>query len=609
MKNEQYNKDVLTGSQIITRQKYNYAGQIFTGITGRSSYDGVEPGVTVTEGFSRSDYDYFRPESAIPNNVNSIIDACMQAYNRFSIVRNILDMMADFTVKGIDVENRNDKAQKFGKEWMSKVMAPQKAERISLMLFLTANVPIQRLIGNIPGFNPKSSVKTVYKSPVPKGQIPVGYYIMDPRSIEAPPTIFYDGDFGNSASGYYELRLNEKRYKSKREGGLRFSGDFLEKEPTYRKIKMTPDKHVMLFYKKHDFESMAVPLIYPIIRDLQIMEKLRLSDLAALDGAVSRLRIFKLGDIANGVFPTEAMFQRLNELLSQSVNGGTQDVIWGPDLKVETQESNLHLFLGKTKYAPTIESIFHGFGIPPTLAGSEGKIGYSNNFTSLRTLSERLAYVRSIIKKFFEYELDIVRQTMGFRHPFEIVFDEPVIGDEAQEKKLLIELLDRNIISEETVRDRFGTDPEIEKYRIKREARQREKMGLPKLGQYTLDESQIKDNSDNRGRPYGSKDNVKRVRKKGILMKSGSYKDLIKSRKKIRQSYLAEINKADIRSMTVAENEEFERRYFNDFAGGDIEAIKRYGKMIKENPGMSIDERHLCMLMSINGVENIEGEI
>jgi hypothetical protein len=53
------------------------------------------------------------------------------------------------------------------------------------------------------------------------------------------------------------------------------------------------------------------------------------------------------------------------------------------------------------------------------------------------------------------------------------------LSDEATEKNLLIQLADRDIISHETILERFKEIPSIEKIRLKREAKDRDKESLP----------------------------------------------------------------------------------------------------------------------------------
>ena len=54
-------------------------------------------------------------------------------------------------------------------------------------------------------------------------------------------------------------------------------------------------------------------------------------------------------------------------------------------------------------------AIYACLGIPPTLTGTFGATGTTNNFISLKTLTERLNYIRGIVLEFLNEQLNIVR--------------------------------------------------------------------------------------------------------------------------------------------------------------------------------------------------------
>ena len=138
-----------------------------------------------------------------------------------------------------------------------------------------------------------------------------------------------------------------------------------------------------------------------------------------------------------------------------------------------------------------MNSIFAGLGVPPTLTGLAGNGGgFTNNFISLKTLTERLQYGRDHLTGFWEKEVEYVRKAMGFRKPATIVYDQMSLSDEAAEKNLLIQLADRDIISNETVLERFKEVPGVEKVRLQREDKARDKDKMPpKAGPFHQPES------------------------------------------------------------------------------------------------------------------------
>lgn len=134
----------------------------------------------------------------------------------------------------------------------------------------------------------------------------------------------------------------------------------------------------------------ANPMIYAILDDIVMLEKMKLADMSALDGAISNIRLWKLGDIDNKILPTKAAINKLRNILASNVGGGTMDLVWGPELNFQESNSQVFRFLGSEKYGPVLSSIYAGLGIPPTLTGSSGSSGgsFTNNFVSLKTLIE-----------------------------------------------------------------------------------------------------------------------------------------------------------------------------------------------------------------------------
>jgi len=149
------------------------------------------------------------------------------------------------------------------------------------------------------------------------------------------------------------------------------------------------------------------------------------------------------------------------------------DLVWGPDIELLESKTSVHQFLGEGKYTPHLNSVYAGLGIPPTLTGTFGATGTTNNFISLKTLTQRLQYGRKVLSAFWKHEINLIQKAMGFRFPAKIEFDRMDLSNEEAEKALLIQLADRNIVSDELIQRVFGFDPDTEKNRLNRENRDR----------------------------------------------------------------------------------------------------------------------------------------
>ena len=253
-----------------------------------------------------------------------------------------------------------------------------------------------------------------------------------------------------------------------------------------REVPLDPERVSVFYYKKDDWSRWANPMIYAILDDIIMLEKMRLADLSALDGAISNIRLWTLGNLDHKILPNRAAINKLRDILASNVGGGTMELVWGPELSYTESNSQVYKFLGSEKYSSVLNSIYAGLGVPPTLTGMAGQSGgFTNNFISLKTLVERLQYGRELLIKFWQQEIELVRRAMGFRRPAYIHFDQMSLADDATEKNLLLQLADRDIISHETILERFKEIPSVEKIRLKREFKDRDKEDAPnKAGPY-----------------------------------------------------------------------------------------------------------------------------
>ena len=376
-----------------------------------------------------------------------------------------------------------------------------------------------------------------------------------------------------------------------------------------RQIPLDKDKIEVYYYKKDDWLVWANPMIYAILDDLIMLEKMKLADLAALDGAISQIRLWRVGSLDHKIIPRRDVINKVRDILASNTGGGTMDLVWGPELDFKESQSQVYKFLGSEKYQPVLTSIYAGLGIPPTLTGASTGGGYTNNYVSLKTLIERLEYGRQLLTQFWQKEIETVQKAMGFRFPAQIRFDSIILSDESAAKQLLINLADRAIISNETILERFGEMPDIEKTRIRREEQARrndnttpqkaspyhnpnlrndiskvlvtkdglddsfyDELDLPKkdlpvatpAGGGTQNGPKSPEGNPQGGRPLNTKDSIKRKTKR-VLPKSGESTAVLwafNAQKTIAETVTPMIldfyNKKNVRSLTKGEFDQLE---------------------------------------------------
>lgn len=448
-----------------------------------SNLDGPTSG---RPGLTRSDYDYFRPEESVPTHIKGILNKADVVYNRVGLVKNVIDLMGDFACQGVRLVHPNKRIERFYRNWFDKINGEERSERFLNNLYRVGNVVVNRQTAKI-------SIKVennLYKSvgspdlivtqdepKVEKREIPWKYTFIDPVYVDVVggPLSSFVGNktYSIVIPGSLRKIINSPKNDAERQIVDQLPAAIIDAAKTKKPYLLDPDKTLVFHYKKDDWKTWAYPMIYSIMDDINVIEKLKLADLAALDGAISNVRIFKLGSLEHKIAPTAAAANKLSSILQNNVGGGTIDLVWGPDIEMLESKTSVHQFLGEGKYTPHLNSVYAGLGIPPTLTGTYGAAGTTNNFISLKTLTQRLQYGRKVLVSFWKKEIAMVQKAMGFRFPAKIEFDRMDLSNEEAEKALLIQLADRNIISDELIQRVFGFDPEIEKNRLNRENRDR----------------------------------------------------------------------------------------------------------------------------------------
>lgn len=495
------------------------------GYVGRT-FDDIMPGISIKSQYAQSDYDYYRQNEATPQNPRDIIEVCNRGYKKEGLVRNIIDLMAEFASKGVKIVCSDRKQEKFGQEWAKYVDVPGISERFLNLLYRLAHVPISITYGKVPvkiekkwssayGIDDngvKLDQEPVVQEPVvKKRRMPLGYVFLNPLSIQmiAPELSAFTNKplYGLVITHSFRSALEKaKKLNDKDVQALLnlIPNDIKQSLNVNSQIvPLRDDDFSMYYYKKDDWETYSTPMLYSIIPDLVNLEKMKLADKSALDGAISNIRLWTIGKLTDNaqttIIPTKAMIQKLRGILANNVGGGTMDLVWGPDLTFTESNTQVHQFLGIGKYEPIYKNIYEGLGVPSALSGG-GDGGFNNSFIQMQTFVERLEYGRSVLIKFWTKELKKVQSAMGYRKAFKVSFDEISLGDDNALKQILMGLVDRNIMSVDTLLDKFNCFSDIEIEKIKREYKQRQKGNLPeKIGPFTANQDNMKNTILNQG--------------------------------------------------------------------------------------------------------------
>ncbi len=251
---------------------------------------------------------------------------CMDAYNKVGIIKNIIDLMGDFASQGITLVHPNKKIERFYKKWFQKVGGRERSERFLNILYRCGNVIVKRRTAKVSKKAQQDLSKAADMSIDPmkiiKREIPWVYDFLNPMSVEVigqelalfagePKLALKVSDMIRKMSKKSEVQYNKivkdlpKDIQQALTSGQKY-------------IELDMEKTSIYYYKKDDWSLWAYPMIYAILDDIVMLEKMKLADMSALDGAISNIRLWKLGDLDHKILPTKAGINKLRNILASN---------------------------------------------------------------------------------------------------------------------------------------------------------------------------------------------------------------------------------------------------------------------------------------------------
>jgi hypothetical protein len=446
---------------------------------------------------------------------------CVEAYKGFGIVKNVIDLMCNFASEGLTVSHPSPSVQRFYERWFEAIDMNGRAKHGLRSYYKHGNVFIYTTMGQIDDFtykkmrsarggstfakplsrdsdlvdtndpNSKTRKEKTNKEkdkPVDEKLIPWRYTFLNPFQMDLRGSKF----FGQSEWVFILDEFAKADIKSKRrtqnvdvldETDVNLPPEFKSLTEDGNAVLLDQDKLWTLHYMKDDHEDWADPMVWPVMNDIMYKNSLRSMDMSVVNSTINAITIFKLGDVKSGYVAPASHYKKLSTMLRTPTY--SHNIVWNDAIQMESNYPPIEKILSQDKYRSVDRDILAGLGIPGILVnGAEGG-SFSNAFLQVRTLLERLEDGREEIKKWITKQLRIVAEIMGHRQIPIVKFGQMSLRDEEAQKKLIIQLIDRNLISAESVHEVFGMNTTVELERMRREQKLSDEQDLlVKFGPY-----------------------------------------------------------------------------------------------------------------------------
>jgi len=475
--NEQKNKALADMSESISKSNQAVAG----------FYTNLEDNISVRPPFGRRNYERFRPGESIPTKDSEIMLACRDSYEKVGLIRSVVDLMSEMAIEGLTLVSTNKNTENFFRAWMKKTNLIEKAEKFVNYFIVEGNVVVRRKYGNIdtPAVRRMKREKAIAQE---SGSIPVDYIFYDPSTIDL---------IGGEAALFtgikqWALKVNSvdiaEVKKLVSSGGQNYSRnipkeilDVIESDTPYQggyngslSIPIDMDSLYVSHYKKKDSDIWAKSFIYSILHDVIYNEKLRIAKISALDSFYNSVRLWRLGDHKEEILPDVGSINKLANIL-ENHSGGTMDIIWDSMIDYEQYFPPVEKL---QNFEENYESMLIGLGIHKSLiGGDESPSAAASAFIGLRNVLKRIDAVRRALSGFVQNEIDIVCEELGFQNKPVVKYKLDDLFEQSSYFRLLVDLNDRNIISNRTIVEKVGEMYDIESERLLEEEDKRESSG------------------------------------------------------------------------------------------------------------------------------------
>ena len=556
-------------------------------------YTNVEDGISVRPPFTRKAWERFRPNERIPSKDDEIMTACREAYESVGVIRSVVDLMTEIAVEGLELVSDNENIQGFFKQWSEKVNLKERAERFANYFVVEGNVTVGKKFDSI-DMPEVRRMKRDSATAAEKFKIPTEYVFYDPQTI-----MLVGGEMAIfSGLKKWAIKVNSQNLSQfralvKKDGPSVLNGLPKEikeailgsKSSSDLIIPLDEDSIYVAHYKKKDSAIWAKSFIYSVLHDVIYNEKLRMAKISALDSWYNSVRLWRLGDHKEEILPDLGSIVRLSNVL-ENHSGGTLDIIWDSMLQYDQYFPPIEKL---ENFTENYESMLLGLGVHKSLIGGTASSGGSNDsFMGLRNLMKRIDGIRRAISDWINNEISFVCDELSFTVRPKIKFSVDNLFDQPSYFKLLTELNDRNVISNQTIVEKIGEMWDIEKSRIENEENGRKSGSVPEKSspfiQTAVPDSNHKktkelikikeaiapkpfgvpaaslDPAGDEGRPTGSKDTVKRKVSKRIraslLAKADDFQSSVDEI--MDAVFLEKFNVANKRQLNTKQKEELE---------------------------------------------------
>jgi hypothetical protein len=385
--------------------------------------------------------------------IRDAIILCQKAYYNFSVFRNTVDLMTEFSSSDIYFEGGSKKSQKFFESLFKKINIWDLQDRFFREYYRSGNVFLYRFDAKLQPSDVKKISQT-FGAKAKAVKIPFRYVILNPADIQISGSLNF-----SQARKYHKVLTDYEleRVRNPKTTEDKEIFDALDAD-TKKKIKGNPfsssvlmvldgDRFDAVFYKKQDYEPFAVPMGYPVLEDINHKAELKKMDMAITRTVQQAILLVTMGaEPEKGGINQENLIKMQALFENQSV-GRVLIADYTTDAKfVIPQVGDI---LDPKKYEVVNSDINAGLNNMLTGVGAGGE-KFANQQGKIEVFIARLRQARqTFLNDFLIPEIKRVSKTLGFKNYPTPRFDEIHLRDNTEKYRVYTRMAELGLLTPE----------------------------------------------------------------------------------------------------------------------------------------------------------------
>jgi hypothetical protein len=348
--------------------------------------------------------------------IKDTIILCQKAYYNFSIFRNTIDLMTEFSCSPIYFTGGNEQSRKFFQAWGDRVNLWKLQDMFFREFFRSGNVFLYKLNAQFTKQDMRVLTDLI-TTEARTGEIPVRYIILNPADIQAIGSASFITPQYIKVLNDFEMQVltnpdneqdKELAQRVKNVKDLKTTSNITQSNQ-YMVFELDPERFVPIFYKKQDYEPFSVPMGFPVLEDINWKQELKNMDMAISRTIQQTVLLVTMGNDEVGM-PTKEQIATLRKIFENESVGRILVTDYTTNIKFIIPEiSNI---LDPKKYEVVDRDI--RYGLNNVLFGEEK---YANTNTKIEVFLSRLKHAReTFMNEFIIPEMKKIGKNLGFKN-------------------------------------------------------------------------------------------------------------------------------------------------------------------------------------------------